>query len=388
MSKLLLVLVVLAGGFAIVYCGTTTPNTIGDTGEDGDGGGTKICKQNADCNVAAGETCLGSRCVKVECKQNSECKDSKKQCCNVTTYQCAACGTPDGGGGGDGGTDGGADVGPTGCTGRDQCKPDKWCEIVNGVGSCQTMGTCDADEKCAVGQVCNTFTKACECLNDDSCKDWADGKTACDPQLKQCDKPQVVTCDPPCDAACKDCVNGSCVLKSGVECCADDDCITPPNLYCDTATHLCYEKHTCGDSCSSKQDCIDWCGGNQYDCVGSACIASECTTDPDCATICSPYTGTCASGTCSCNVTGIGQECDLCSTDGDCDTAQGLTCGTFSFGGTVCSRPCTTTADCQVATWCGSSTQHCYCFKTSCCNNPDVCTFSSMTCNPTTCACE
>ena len=142
LRRSIFVLVVLMGGLAMVQC--SDPKSDADAGAAGDSGLPVACKADAECDVKAGESCMGGTCVKVACKVNSDCKDAAKACCNVTTYQCAACG----------GTDGGADAGDIDgaktCASKDECKPDKWCDNgAGGSGTCLPMGACATDTQCA-----------------------------------------------------------------------------------------------------------------------------------------------------------------------------------------------------------------------------------------------
>lgn len=379
------VVAVFAAGLAIVQCSSSKSDGDGDTGAAGDGGQQVSCKADVDCNAKAGESCVSGKCVKVECKANIDCTNAAKACCNITTYQCAACGAPDGG------TDAGDTDGPKLCTSKAECKPDKWCDNgAGGSGACLPMAACASDAQCAEGFICNAFNTVCECSTDDNCKDWPDGKTVCDPATKQCSTPVVVVCNPPCDDNCRECVGQTCEFKAGMVCCTDNDCITPPYLSCDPNTRTCVEVKVCTDACTTDQECATWCKDKTFVCdlTTSTCAAMTCTADADCTAICTPDAATCPAGTCVCTPP-AGAICDDCSIDKTICTNAGLTCG---FATKKCTQKCTTSAECADAAGQLYVCQElfggysmCNCNTPTCCTTP--CTAPDVCDEGGTCAC-
>lgn len=366
-SRVLFAALFLFGSVAILYCSSPKDNADGGTPADNDGG--KTCKADTDCDVAKSEVCRSGRCFpKAQCSANIDCTTAGLTCCNMSSFQCVACTVSDGGSdvGGDGDV---VDGGSGGCQLKIDCPVTQWCKA--DVKTCMDMtGSCASDDECALNHLCNSFTKTCECVDDNTCANWPDNKTSCDPNLKQCAVKTNPTCDPACDANCKECKNGVCEFLAGKECCGDNDCVTAPKLYCDTTTptYTCYEKKLCSDQCATDTECQSWCGGAAYKCSGSSCIAQECTTDAECDTICgTPSGSTCAGGTCNCSIP-TGGLCADCSTDPTVCDAAGLKCGSFTK---TCTKACTSTADCVdpygQAYVCNDMVKMCNCQSPSCC---------------------
>ncbi|MBI5526678.1 MAG: hypothetical protein HY897_10130 [Deltaproteobacteria bacterium] len=378
----LLALAIAAAGALVSQCTDPKNEGAGDGGET-DGHGVFICKNHSDCDTAKGEVCQSGKCgLPPECSANADCKNPAKACCSLDN-KCVACEVPDGGDGG-GGDDGGGGGDVPGCQLKTDCPITQWCE--KATGTCKDMGACRNDEECASGHMCNAFAATCECINDDACKDWPDNKTSCDFQTKTCSVYVAPQCDPACDASCKECVGGTCQFLSGKTCCNDDDCLTPPYTKCDLNTYNCVEEVNCGNACSTDDECKLWCKDTSYVCSASTCIAQECITDGECATICGTgYTGTCVGGSCSCTPV-MGGLCADCSIDPTACDASGLTCGSFTK---KCTRQCASSADCVddygQPYVCQEMLKMCNCNAPSCCQPacppPQVCDETLCTCS-------
>jgi len=383
-SRLVALLSATFGAAAIMYCGTAKNDAGTDAGAPDGSQTPKVCKIDADCDAAKGEVCLSGQCKpKPECTKDADCKNNA--CCNLTEYKCAPCAT-------DGGTDGSADGGGDGgCQATSDCPVTQWCDKANG-GECRDMTACQIDDQCAVGHTCNAFEQACECTDDTSCAGWPDGKTECSATDKVCDVPVEPTCDPACDSSCQECIAGQCQYKSGMNCCSDSDCATPPLLSCDPATKNCIQAHVCTDACSTDQECKEWCQDMGYLCNAGTCEPAPCTADADCAGVCAPQNGTCPAGTCVCAPAAAGL-CGDCSIDSTVCDAAGLKCG---FLTKKCYRECQSAADCVDAAGTAYacteilSFKLCNCNQPSCCNPPcqagEVCDEGgTCTCSGATC---
>lgn len=375
-------LAILGIGILIAQCSDPKGKGAADGGET-DGTVTPICKSDAECNAAAGEKCVSGICRQPpECSTNADCDTPARACCNIES-KCVACEIPDGGDGGVVTPDGGGDDGPPACQLKTDCPITQWCE--KATGTCKDMGPCQTDEQCALAHMCNAFAASCECIDDNTCKDWPDAKTTCDYQTKQCSVFVPAECNPPCDVNCTECVGGTCQFVSGKNCCSDNDCLTPPENKCDLNTYNCVEEANCGNACTTDQECATWCGSSSYVCSGNTCIAQECTSDAECVAICGTgYTGTCAGGSCSCTPA-TGGLCADCSLDPTACDASGLTCGQFTK---KCTKQCTSSADCVddygQPYQCNEFVKMCNCTSPSCC--APAC-LAPQVCDETACAC-
>lgn len=302
---------------------------------------SNMCKTDNDCNKAGGEKCVSSVCKIPDCLKDKDCVDKKKgNVCDLTTYTCKTVSV-------DAGVDVLPDEGGTDCTDNcsEKCKPNKICKN----GYCIDYGMCQNDNDCPCGWHCNSFESRCEeCATDDDCKNHTDGKTKCDiGKTFLCIEPPV--CNPACDPNCQVCKDGNCVLASG-KCCQNSDC---PTNNC--VNYVCEQAHTCGDTCSTDQECKDWCKDSSYICYNNVCMPQGCQNDAECDAQCGVGCGQCLGGNCQCKSpcgSGTGVMCNACNDDSDCDTLNGFTCYEFTnplSGATYkgCTHACAAKEDCE-----------------------------------------
>jgi hypothetical protein len=352
-QMMLMTALVLGGAATLFNCSAV--DSLLDSGARTDGGGTKFCKKDSDCDTAAKETCQSGIC-KVptqSCTASNQCDGG---CCSNNV--CGACGGADGGGDG-----GGQKV----CKNNEECRPNKYCKD----GDCKDPGTCATSDDCPVTLACNPASKKCECADNDSCKDWPDGKTYCDPVTRECRAEK--TCED-CNPACKQCADGVCSLIEN-KCCANEDCVQEGS-YCNTDINECMV-HQCSDTCATDEECMSWCqaefGNMAYcDTFTYTCNKAECKVAPDC----DPPNGSCTySGKNTCTSDKVCQcwspvgICKECKTDGDCD--EGATppqkCFTDPFNPSkvYCTHSCTTKTDCadtgRLIPFCFTISQMCGC---------------------------
>ena len=129
-----------------------------------------------------------------------------------------------------------SDAGNVYCHNTSDCSPERWCDINNNV--CRSMGVCNSDWDCSATFFCNTIFHVCECMTDEACVGWPDGKTSCDAETFRCVVPGRPPCDVNCDPSCMECVNGACQFKEGMDCCSWENCKAPRHS-CDNETHRC-----------------------------------------------------------------------------------------------------------------------------------------------------
>jgi hypothetical protein len=239
--------------------------------------------------------------------------------------------------GADVGADGGFDAGgPTPCATKQDCVPDRWCEVTS--GECLPMGTCSNHEQCAFGHLCNSFTTACECIGDETCAGWPGETVLCHPVYKKCMENR---CEPPCRPYCEECVHSNCVYAAGKDCCDDRDCSGYPGKpICNEYTLTC-RPQVCTDPCATDKECENLCGGPQYKCASGRC-EGECVSDLDCAAYCSSGSGKCQDALCQCDPD-FSQLCADCSSDSNACARAGLMCGLITK---QCQHQCQTQAGC------------------------------------------
>ncbi|MBI5528598.1 MAG: hypothetical protein HY897_19890 [Deltaproteobacteria bacterium] len=194
-----------------------------------------MCTPDCTCRLCGDDDGCGGRCT--ACADDEDC-DSNEWRCRICSGPDA--GTPDPDAGADGGPGDAGPVDARGCLLKTDCEVTQWCDRNSFL--CKEMDTCQIDEQCALGHVCNAFADACECINDESCANWPDGKTECDIRTKTCRVHEPPTCNPPCNPDCKECVEGTCEFLPGKDCCEDNDCVVPPRLKCDLNTFGCIEE--------------------------------------------------------------------------------------------------------------------------------------------------
>jgi hypothetical protein len=169
--------------------------------------------------------------------------------------------------------------------------------------------TCEANEDCASGEVCNPSTDACEEPCDPAAAD------ACATDLACYNEPTVAAAN-----VCQD------------KCDADADC--GADRFCNTGTGQCVA------GCDSADDLKLLCGGATAICDTTTGECVECAANTDCTApeVCDLNAGTCvAPGTC----TNVGTVNDapctggqICVTDGSCeDVCDDDTC---AAGGNLC----------------------------------------------------
>jgi hypothetical protein len=289
--------------------------------------GVIFCKKDSDCYEITGAKCVNMMCVVPECTTDSDCinKGMGNKC---RSWVCENENI------GDAGMD--IDTGGNDCTDNcsEKCKPNKICKN----GYCIDYGNCQNDTDCPCNWHCNSFESRCEeCFYDDDCKNHTDGKTKCDiGKTFICIEPPV--CNPACDPNCQICKDGNCVLAPG-KCCQDSDC---PSNKC--VNYVCEQSHTCGDPCSTDDECKQWCNDASFICNNNVCMPKGCNVDSDCDAQCGAGLGKCVSGTCQCEQHGNGTLCSACNTDSDC--SSGFTCFEFTnpFNQSkykVCTHSCT-----------------------------------------------
>lgn len=205
------------------------------------------------------------------------------------------------GGNGDQKRDGGADSGAGCCRSRNDCAPTRWCDLT--ACTCRSMRTCYSDYECAASFVCNPFSHTCECMRNDDCRDWPDGKTWCSNETFRCEVPGDPPCDLDCEPGCQECVDGACRFKPGMDCCTWNDCTTPPRRTCDKDRHKCVQclddtfcrrsefcdpssslcESRCNPPCDSETSFCD--PGPPPECKAKTpLLCSPCTDNPDCET--------------------------------------------------------------------------------------------------------
>jgi len=269
-----------------------------------------------------------------------------------------------------------------GCRSDADCNSGEFCHL--GTGGCATIEPCTNDDQCHVGHICNEIMGACECVNDDSCKDWPDGRTECNETTKVCSVPETPACDPPCNEGCQKCADGACMRKEGIECCTDDDCLNPPLTTCDLVTFACVTvDYPC--PCEIDSDCRFCWECDPCFCKGNVCDFVECASDADCEPRCTPGgIGVCESSYCRCAPAETGL-CSDCSLDPRFCDSQGLTCGSMTK---KCTRRCESSADCIDDTGlvheCNEFNKICNCAKPSCCAGPCV---APQVCDEVSCTC-
>ena len=339
MKKFFVIFLALFGMFLFGCSDGATTGPDGGPGKDVPN--NLICKSDNDCDKAAGEKCISSICKVPECLKDKDCVDKKKgNKCELATYTCKNI-TVD-----DGGTDVLPDEGGNDCTDNcsEKCKPNKICKN----GYCIDYGNCQNDTDCPCNWHCNSFESRCEeCASDDDCKNHTDGKTKCDiGKTFICIEPPV--CNPACDPNCQICKDGNCILAPN-KCCQNSDC-TSNNC----VNYVCEQSHTCGDTCSTDNECKQWCNDSSYICNNNVCMPKGCSVDTDCDAQCGAGLGQCLSGTCQCKqqCAGSGTMCSACNDDCDCDTTNGFTCYEFTnpLQGTTykgCTHACAASGDCE-----------------------------------------
>jgi len=299
--------------------------------------GVIFCKKDSDCYEITGAKCVNMMCVVPECTTDSDCinKGMGNKC---RSWVCENENI------GDAGMD--IDTGGNDCTDNcsEKCKPNKICKN----GYCIDYGNCQNDTDCPCNWHCNSFESRCEeCASDDDCKNHTDGKTKCDiGKTFICIEPPV--CNPACDPNCQICKDGNCILAPN-KCCQNSDC-TSNNC----VNYVCEQSHTCGDTCSTDDECKQWCNDSSYICNNNVCMPKGCSVDTDCDAQCGAGLGQCLSGTCQCKqqCAGNGTMCSACNDDCDCDTTNGFTCYEFTnpiSGATykACTHACAAKEDCE-----------------------------------------
>ncbi len=256
------------------------------------------CTMDANCDTAAGYSCINGHCA----------KEANGQPCS-TNANCASGGhcISDGNGG-------------------KMC-----CAAVCTDVACGTKAACTSDGSgCQThqGDTCGTATCS------DSLHSVATGK--CD-GVGGCTLPDPVPCAPG-----DHCTGGSC----GNSCNTSSDC--PSGYTC--SAHQCQPQSGLGGACQTNGDC------STGTCVGNICCATPCTDSPPCGTkgvclsdgsACQSYAGT-PCGTAGCSVDNLSTVAVGICSGGNCSQAA-TSCNGYLCSGGSCLLSCTDDTACDIA---------------------------------------